>query len=231
MARTRGTLTTATEQLRHEHEALTLVLSILDKLCGQLARGEEVNPEHFGQLMEFIQIIGDQCHHGKEEEFLFPAMEAARIPRAGRMLDVMTDHERCRVLIRQLAASWLKHRSGDPAAARAVIASARDYSAFLHDHIREEDDVLYPLAEARLSADIQRQLLENFERLEIERIGAGRYEQLNQSLDFLKQTYLDRIEDGPEKTHELPPTGLLSELASKWKFRIRVLINRLFGQK
>ncbi len=229
-AGTRGSLTTATEQLRHEHEALTLVLSILEKLCGRLANGEEVNPEHFGQVLEVIQVFGDQCHHAKEEEFLFPAIEAAGVPKASRLLDVMNDHEKCRILIRQLAAAWLKHRSGDPAGARAVITSARDYSEFLRDHIREEDDVLYPLAEARLPADIQRQLLEQFERLEIERIGAGRYEQFHKTLDSLKQAYLDRSEDEPEKTQPPPRASFLSELASKWKFRIKALINRLLGK-
>ncbi len=230
VARTRGKHTTATEQLRHEHEALMLVLSILDKLCGQLARGEEVNPEHFGQVLEVIQVFGDQCHHAKEEEFLFPAMEVAGVPKATRLLDVMNDHEKCRILIGQLAAAWRKHRFGDPAGARAVITSARDYTAFLNDHIREEDDVLYPLAEAHLPADIQRQLLEQFERLEIERIGAGRYEQFHKTLDSLKQTYLDRSEDEPEKIQPPPRTSFMSEAASKWRFRIKGLINRLFGK-
>ena len=181
---------TATEQLRQEHEAITLVLSILEKLCQRLANGEEVNPEHFGQVLEFIQVFADQCHHGKEEEFLFPALEAAGIPDIGGLFGVMSEHEHGRVLIRQLAACWQKHRSGDPAAAAAVIASARDYSAFSNDHIFKENNVLFPMAEARLSVDTQRRLLEEFERLEIERIGAGRHEQFRKTLDFLKQTYL-----------------------------------------
>ena len=71
-----------------------------------------------------------------------------------------------------------------------VIASARDYSALLNAHIFKENNVLFPMAEARLSADTQRRLLEQFERLEIERIGAGRHEQFHKALDFLKQIYL-----------------------------------------
>ena len=181
---------TAIEQLRDEHEAMTLVLAILDRLCQRLVFKEKVNPEHFGQVLEFIQVFADQCHHGKEEEFLFPALEAAGVPNADRMLDVMHEHERCRILIRQLAAAWQKHRSGDPAAAIAVIRSARDYSVFMTAHISKENNVLFPLAEAHLSADRQRRLLVDFERLEIEQIGAGGHERFRKTLDFLKQTYL-----------------------------------------
>jgi hemerythrin-like domain-containing protein len=181
---------TATEQLRHEHEAITLILAILDKLCQRLVFKEEVNPEHFGQVLEFIQVFGDQCHHGKEEEFLFPVLEAAGIPHADRMLDVMHEHERSRILLRQLVAAWQKHRAGDPAAAGAVIRSARDYTVFMTAHISKENNVLFPMVEAHLSADRQQRLLEDFERLEIEQIGAGGHERFHKTLDFLKQTYL-----------------------------------------
>ncbi len=222
---------TATEQLRHEHEAMTLALSILEKLCQRLASGEEVNPEHFGQVLEFIQVFADLCHHGKEEEFLFPALEAVGIPNADRMLDVMSEHEHCRILIRQMATAWQKHRSGDHAAAAAVIRSARAYSAFLNAHISKENDILFPMAEARLSADSQRRLLEEFERLEIECIGAGGHEQFDKTLDFLKQTYLVRREDERGKIQPLPRTNFFSESVTRWKFRIKDLINQLFGGK
>jgi hemerythrin-like domain-containing protein len=231
IARTRRTHMTATEQLRHEHETITIALSILEKLCQRLAKGEEVNPEHFGQVLEFIQVFADRCHHGKEEEFLFPVLEAAGIPNADRMLDVMSEHERCRILIRQLVAAWKKHRSGDRAAAAAVIGSARDYSTFLHDHISKEDNILFPMAEAHLSADSQRQLLEEFERLEIELIGAGGHEQFDKTLDFLRQAYLGGKGDGREKIQQLRRTSFFSELVSKWKFRIKDLNNRFFRGK
>lgn len=181
---------TAIEQLRDEHEAIALALAILEKLCQRILFKEEVNPEHFGQVLEFIQVFGDQCHHGKEEEILFPAIQAAGIPNPGGLFGVMKEHEQCRTLIRQLATAWQKHRLGDPAAAATVIRSAEDYGKFLRPHISMENNTLFPMAEARLSADRQQRLLEDFERLEIEQIGAGGHERFRKNLDFLKQTYL-----------------------------------------
>jgi len=182
---------TPTEQLRREHEAIKLALSVLEKLCERLGSGGEVNPQHFGQLLEFIQVFADQCHHGKEEQILFPALEAAGIPKAGGPLGVMwTEHEQGRALVRQLAGAWQKCCSGDRSAAAVVIASAQDYSALLNAHIFKENNVLFPMAEARLPADAERRLLEQFEQHEIERIGAGRHEQFHKTLDFLRKTYL-----------------------------------------
>ncbi|MFZ0889788.1 MAG: hemerythrin domain-containing protein [Candidatus Binataceae bacterium] len=182
---------TATEQLRHEHEAITLVLSILDRFCQRLGTGQDVNLEHFDQVLEFIQVFADKCHHGKEEQFLFPALETAGIPKTGGPLGVMlSEHEHGRALIQQLAASWQKYKSGDRAASAELITSARNYITLLNAHIFKENNVLFPMAEARLSADTQRKLLEEFDRLEVERIGAGRHAQFHKTLDFLRQTYL-----------------------------------------
>ncbi len=75
---------TATEQLRHEHEAITLVLSILEKLCQRLANGEEVNPEHFGQVLEFIQVFADQCHHGQGGAISLSRPRSGRHPQGRR---------------------------------------------------------------------------------------------------------------------------------------------------
>jgi hemerythrin-like domain-containing protein len=34
-------------------------------------------------MMEFLSVFADTCHHGKEEDFLFPGLEAAGIPNEG----------------------------------------------------------------------------------------------------------------------------------------------------
>lgn len=181
-----------TEQLRNDHEAITLALSILEQLAGRLSRGQEVDAAHFEQVLEFVQVFADKCHHGKEEQFLFPALEAAGIPRQGGPVGVMlSEHDHGRALIQQLAGSWRKYKSGDRAVAAELAGSARSYIALLNSHIFKENNVLFPMAEARLSDDTQRQLLEQFDRLEIERIGAGRHEQFQRSLDLLKRTYLN----------------------------------------
>jgi hypothetical protein len=73
----------ATEQLRNEHEGIKLMMHILWKLSGKLEAGEEVDPEHLEKIIEFFRIFADKCHHGKEEDLLFPVLEAAGIPREG----------------------------------------------------------------------------------------------------------------------------------------------------
>ncbi|MGQ9493468.1 MAG: hemerythrin domain-containing protein [Anaerolineae bacterium] len=79
----------ATEQLMEEHRAIETVLNILENVCQRLETGKAVDAEHLEHILEFIRIFADRCHHGKEEDLLFPAMEKAGIPREGGPIGVM----------------------------------------------------------------------------------------------------------------------------------------------
>jgi hemerythrin-like domain-containing protein len=79
----------ATQQLRAEHEGIQLMLRILEAICRKLEAGERVNPDHMEGIIEFFRVFVDHCHHGKEEELLFPVMEAAGVIKQGGPLGVM----------------------------------------------------------------------------------------------------------------------------------------------
>ena len=68
-----------TEQLNEEHQAIKLMLRILGKLESKLEAGEAINPQHLEQILEFITVFTDECHHGKAEQLLFPALEEVGI--------------------------------------------------------------------------------------------------------------------------------------------------------
>ena len=72
----------ATEELILEHQDIELMLEILKTVSTRLLDGGAVPPEHLEGILEFLTVFVDKCHHGKEEKYLFRAMEAAEIGRA-----------------------------------------------------------------------------------------------------------------------------------------------------
>jgi len=181
-----------TDQLRQEHKAVKLMLQILEKMCHELESGEEkVNPNHLDQVMEFIKVFVDKCHHAKEEELLFPAMEAAGIARERGPIGVMLmEHDIGRNYVKNLSEAVDKYRAGDSRASSGIVENARKYAGLLSEHIVKEDSILYPMAEAHLSEESQKKLLEEFERLENERVGAGKHEEFHKMLSSLRDIYL-----------------------------------------
>ncbi len=143
---------TATQTLRDEH---VLILRALDVLEAALERATPLSPGWWAQLLTWLRAFADQNHHAKEETGLFPALERAGVPREGGPIATMlAEHDEGRALIRAM--------DGAPdEAARA--AAARRYVSLLRAHIAKENDVLFPMADAVLDDDGQRDLARAFE--------------------------------------------------------------------
>jgi hemerythrin-like domain-containing protein len=168
------------------------MLRILESSCERLESGEEVSSEHLGQMLDFIKIFVDKCHHGKEEDLLFPAMEEAGIPREGGPIGVMfAEHDMGRGYVRAMSDALVKYKAGDPQASAEIIENARAYTALLNRHIQKEDNILYRMADMRIPKQKQDELLEGFEKVEQERIGVGKHEEFHRLLEQLEKIYLE----------------------------------------
>jgi len=56
----------ATQDLRKEHEAILHVLNILDKMMDSENRDTDSLLKYYGEVVYFLRIFADKCHHGKE---------------------------------------------------------------------------------------------------------------------------------------------------------------------
>jgi len=181
----------AVEQLKKEHSAIETMLKILDAVCDKIRAGRKVDPEHLAQIVEFFRGFADRCHHGKEEEIFFPALEMAGIPKEGGPIGVMLgEHDRMRGLVHGLAETVDRFRAGEEKAGEGIVLYATDYAATLRGHIEKENKVLFKMAEMHLSPDEEKDLAERFEAMEVEKIGAGTHEKLHALLDRLEGIYL-----------------------------------------
>jgi len=181
----------ATEQLKEEHGAIKQMLAILDRVCQKLEAGEKVSPEHLDQIVDFIRVFADKCHHGKEEDLLFPALEEVGIRKQGGPIGVMlTEHTSGRNYVKGMSEAAAKYKAGDLEASSSFVENAGNYIALLNQHIHKEDNGLFPSADQCLSAERQRELFEEFERVEMETIGIGKHEELQKLLHRLEEVYL-----------------------------------------
>lgn len=181
----------ATDELKNEHQGIELMLRILQAIAGKLGQGEQIGSEQLNGIMEFLSIFVDKCHHGKEEEFLFPALEAAGVPREGGPIGVlMGEHEQGRKLVARLKNAVTNYTSGDKTAAANVQVIVDEYVALLIQHIEKENNVLFAMADAKLDTAKDNELFEAFEQLEKERIGPGKHEEFHALLNRLEHEYL-----------------------------------------
>ena len=166
------------------------MLGILEGISARLESGAKVDPDHLEQILEFIRIFADKCHHGKEEDFLFPAMEKAGVPREGGPIGCMlSEHDMGRERVKRMTEAVTRYREGERSASSAIAENAKGYVGILRDHIHKENNVLFPMAEAHLNDREMEELQEAFEKVESERIGKGKHEEFHRLLSHLKEMY------------------------------------------
>ena len=181
----------ATAILRKEHDAILQMLDVSETLAQRLSAGMAVEPERLTEMLEFFQIFADRCHHGKEEDLLFPLLERKGLLRAGGPVGVMLDeHEQGRALVRSMNESARGFREREATAGRRYADASRRYAALLRQHIDKENQILFLLADRLLSAAEQDELVEAFERVEAEKIGAGTHERLHALMQKLSASLL-----------------------------------------
>jgi len=167
----------ATNILMDEHRVIERVLTSLQAAAQQLDKGRPIRIGFFLDAADFIKGFADGCHHLKEEGVLFPAMEAAGVPREGGPIGAMlADHEEGRRLTRGMRAEAEKVAAGETTARDQVVENALGYVALLRAHIWKEDNILFPMADRVILAAGQARLAADFERVEHEETGAGVHE-------------------------------------------------------
>jgi hemerythrin-like domain-containing protein len=167
----------ATQDLRKEHDAILFVLQILDQMMVS-DKDKEALLEYYDEIVYFLKIFADKCHHGKEENYLFKELVTRGIPNEDGPVGVMLrEHALGRDFIAQMSRS---HEQED---VDGFHHAARQYRDLLRSHIEKENGVLFPMADNVISEQEQEALFEQFERFEENVIGHGVHEKLHAMID------------------------------------------------
>jgi hemerythrin-like domain-containing protein len=173
-----------TEILSSEHRVIEQVLDCLEALARRARDEQRLDIERAGVALEILRTFADRCHHGKEEERLFPMLVARGMStHHGPIAVMLDDHRSGREHVARMAAACTA------ADVRAFAAAAEGYVALLRDHIAKEDGVLFPMAESMLDEGAREVLLESFRAFEHHDLGAGTHERMLRMADELAAYY------------------------------------------
>lgn len=166
-----------TENLMQDHRVIERICRVLNAAASHLEAEGNVEPRVFEDSIRFVREFADSYHHGKEEELLFPALEAHGLPREGGPTGIMRlDHNQGRDSVRGMAEALQRWVAGDDSARSGLARHARNYSQLLLEHIPKEDNILYPIADGMLERDEQQALASKFQSVEAEKLGQGKYQ-------------------------------------------------------
>jgi hemerythrin-like domain-containing protein len=180
----------AIEILMGEHRVIERVIDALVAFTDEVQRGSGDRAE-LARFVRFIRGFADGWHHGKEEDILFRAMGRAGFPAQGGPVAVMlAEHDMGRAHVRSLdrlagqAGAW----TGEERA--RVAEEALGYASLLRAHIRKEDEILYPMAEARLPPELLDEVDRDCQAFERRQPAAAEHQELRRLADELSARHL-----------------------------------------
>jgi hemerythrin-like domain-containing protein len=169
---------TAAEVLKHEHKIILLVMEGLARQVRAIRETGGMDAARLYQIVDFCQGFIDRCHHGKEEAYLFPALQARGLEGdRGLIAVLLQEHEEGRRRLGDIAETLPRAAGGEAGAAPRLADHLEAYRELLRAHTDKEDNVLFPMADQMLSAEEQRGLLEAFEQFEERVMGPEVHEQ------------------------------------------------------
>lgn len=182
----------STEQLIEEHKGIVKMLNIVSNICDRLETGEKIDSDDLFSIVDFIKVFADKCHHGKEDDLFFPLLiEKGMSKNQGPLEVIMVEHTEGRSYVRGFSEGVLKYKNNDADGVKQIIENGRNYVELLKAHIVKEDNILYPMGDKIMTAEDDIKLFSQFEKVEIEKIGAGKHEEYHQLLDKLSKKYLN----------------------------------------
>ena len=156
-------------ELKNDHRVIQQVVAGMSAVAELLEAGKQVDPSILADLVQFLRVFADQCHHKKEEQHLFPRLATkANVSTRRELESLEQEYRSAKQLVSQLAnvAAVYFH---NPAAVRyRVIDLLQQLVELYPAHIWKEDFLLFPLAQQNLSPAEQRNLEEKFENVERE---------------------------------------------------------------
>ena len=167
------------KMLVEEHRRILRFVALLPALTASLDVESEAGRGRVLDAVDFIRSYADRFHHAKEEEILFGCFdEGLEILKAMR-----EDHRRGRACV-QGALDALERRD-----APGISRNLGEYGGILTEHIRKEDEILYPWMDRNLTTRQVGELYARFRAVDERFLEAGeRYEAFVGSLE---EKYLD----------------------------------------
>jgi len=175
----------STASLRRDHDLIEKVIKAMESTIQLLNDGKQIPESILLPVIDFSKNFTDVCHHSKEENSLFPALEQAGMPRnMGPIAMMLIDHGRSREIGKEMENSAKDYISSGNSI--KLISDMQQYVEHITEHLWKENNRLFMMAEARLQYVAKKvdKELNDIEELKLKETGKTRehYEQLAETL-------------------------------------------------
>jgi len=155
------------KRLVDEHLQIKRLLALIPDIQAALRREPQVAADIVPRCIDFIRTYADRFHHAKEEDILFAYFTGGGTEEI--IAAMKTEHEQGRFHVKTIVEA-METKNID-----TIIEHLGAYRELLSEHIRKEDEVLYPWMDTNLSLNQTGKLYFEFEETDNRKSGIAEY--------------------------------------------------------
>lgn len=128
--------------LMTEHRLIESFIEAMKKELAHIEQTRSVDTLRIDTLYDCIHTYADLCHHGKEEDILFHALDQKDLTCEHRqmMKELIEEHRQARRTLTVLREANAHDPQSNKKAMADILTSLKDLISFYPQHIEKEDD-------------------------------------------------------------------------------------------
>ena len=160
--------------IRDEHRSIAAVLHGMQYLVqGVREKKSKVDPKVFRAMLYYLDTFAERVHHPKEDRYLFDALKGRGGGADALIAELEKEHAGGEQALRKLEQYLVRYEEGGDKEFPAFAREVESFVAGYWDHMRKEEERVFPLAEKLLKnedwASIDRAFEQNRDPLAAER--------------------------------------------------------------
>ncbi len=147
-----------------EHRLIERMLNLMRDELERIGRYTAIDPDFIDFSVDFMRTFSDMCHHGKEEQILFKALEAKPLtPELTKIKnDLIQEHVFARRTVDDIERANLSYIIGEKAGPANIIATMNIITQFYPEHIKKEETQFFYQSMNYFSDEEKDRMLQEF---------------------------------------------------------------------
>ncbi len=138
--------------IRDEHRTISAILHGMEYLVRKIrAQKKKVDPRVFHAMLYYLDTFSERAHHPKEDLFLFKALRARGAGAEALITELEKEHAGGEDALRRLAQALNRYEEGGDREFSDFERAVERFVASYREHMRKEEELLFPLARQLLT--------------------------------------------------------------------------------
>jgi hemerythrin-like domain-containing protein len=138
--------------IRDEHRSIAAVLHGMEFLVNEIkARKADIDARVFRAMLYYLDTFAERLHHPKEDQYLFEPMRRRGTQANALIEELEREHASGERSLQHLEQHLVRYEEGGEREFPEFYAAVVQFVAGYREHIRKEEEEMFPLAERMLT--------------------------------------------------------------------------------